>query len=74
MPDTRKPLYPEAKRGALSSNNEAYIHPRVAKGPKSDNLQSRIIIFGLIFIVVVALLLVLSFKLTDYFKPSNLNY
>ncbi len=52
MSSDKKSLYPEATRGSLSTDNERYIHPPTAKGPKNGDMQTKTIIFGVVFFMI----------------------
>lgn len=61
--EDRPSVYPSASRGSLSADHEKYVHPKPAKGPKSGDMQTKIMIFGVIFFVlfVVAFAFLMGF-------------
>jgi hypothetical protein len=64
---TRKSIYPTASRGSLSDDHKKYTHPIEANGPKMGNMQNKIIIFGIVFFIILALAFVFSMGLGHYF-------
>lgn len=45
-------IYPSASKGSLSSDHDKYIHPALAKGPKNGDMQTKAMIFGVVFFMI----------------------
>jgi hypothetical protein len=55
------PLYPEAKKRSLSSDNSEYGMDHKAKGPKMGDIQSKSLAIGLVIMVVFGGLMIAAF-------------